>query len=240
MSPDPAATAARAVDSDPIIESDSCASTVPASCGGELGEVLEKAGGSRVNPVWVGVLPLVEEEIRQVSPLLQPRVLDHVVGGVLDEMPGELGGHDLHEFVLEERPAGACIDGQGAAIGEACFGVLIVDFLGFLGLIFDRFVFAVLGVFHLVDDDMNLGVAVHDVEIAWGLDLELFHFEEDDDVGVEVVGDFGGIGVAGMGFHPGCGFVGVDDGDFFDLFAQDEREFAGEIAFDRGEFAECA
>ena len=59
---------------------------------------------------------------------------------------------------------------------------------GFLGLILDRLVLAVLGVLHLEGLDMHLGVAVDHVQVAGTLDLELLDFEEDDDVRIEVAG----------------------------------------------------
>ena len=130
--------------------------------------------------------------------------------------------------------ARAGIDGDRPAIGEGRLGVIVVDLLGFLGLILDRLILAVLGIIHLEGLDMDLGLAMEHVQVAGDLGLELLDLEEDDDVGVEVAGDLGRVGLLGVGLDPGRDLVGVDDRDLLDLLPQDRGEFPAQVALQRG------
>ena len=76
--------------------------------------------------------------------------------------------------------------GSGPRFGNRLFRVSVVDVVGFLGLILDRLVLAVLGIIKLEYLDMDLGFAVHHVQVAGSLRLELLDFEEDGHVGPEI------------------------------------------------------
>jgi len=153
--------------------------------------------------------------------LLDPRILDRVFLSMFDEVPRDLLDDDLQEGVLEGLSARPCIDRQWTTIREAAFRISVVDVVRLLGLILDRFVLTVLGVLHLEDLDMHLGVAVDHVQIAWGLALKLLDFEKDGDVRAEIPRRVGWIGPVRMGLGPGRDLVGIDDGDLLDLLAKD-------------------
>ena len=118
--------------------------------------------------------------------------------------------------------------GNGPRLGNVVSDVFVVDVVGFLGLILDRLVLAVLGILHLEDLNVDLGFAVDHVQVARRLDLKLFDLEEDRHVGVEVAGGVSRIGPVGMGFHPGRDLVGLDHGDLFDFLLQDGGRARGE------------
>ena len=56
--------------------------------------------------------------------------------------------------------------GSGPRLGKRALRVFVVNVVSFLGLILDRLVLAVLGIFHLEDLNVHLGVAVHHVQVA--------------------------------------------------------------------------
>ena len=118
--------------------------------------------------------------------------------------------------------------GNGPRLGKVRLRVFVVDVVGFLGLVLDRLVLAVLGILHLEDLDVDLGFAVDHVQVARGLDLKLLDLQEDGDVGVEVAGRVGRVGPVGMGFHPGRDLVGLDDGDLLDFLLAESRPARGE------------
>ncbi len=56
--------------------------------------------------------------------------------------------------------------GKGPRLGKVRLRVFVVDVVGFLGLVLDRLVLAVLGIFHLEDLNVDLGFAVDHVQVA--------------------------------------------------------------------------
>src|SRR5271157_1496258 len=66
--------------------------------------------------------------LRQADlPLVELHVLDRVVRGVLDEVPGALAADHMDELVLESGPAHSRVHGDGPANRERAFLVVVVD-----------------------------------------------------------------------------------------------------------------
>ena len=130
--------------------------------------------------------------------------------------------------------------GKGPRFGKVRLRVFIVNVMGFLGLILDRLVFAVLGMLHLENLNMDLGLAMDHVQVARRLDLELLDFKKYDHVGIEVAGGVGRFGPVGMGFHPGCDLIGVDDDDFLTFFLKTEASSRGMSRSSEGNSASAA
>src|SRR5271157_3836281 len=146
-------------------------------------------------------------------PLVEFHVLDHVVRGVLDEVPGALAAYNLDELVLESGPAHSRVHGDGPSNRERAFLVVVVDRVGLLGLVENWLALAVLGRGELESLNVHLGGALQNVQVSRRLNLKLLHFKKDHDIRLEVTRGVGGVGPLGMTLDPGPHLLGIDQGD---------------------------
>src|SRR5271157_4873517 len=173
---------------------------------------IDKIGSIR--PVGQDAAP---SEPRAGLPLVEFHVLDHVVRGVRDEVPGALAAYHLDELVLESGPAHSRVHGDGPSNRERAFLVVVVDRVGLLGLVENRLTLAVLGRGQLEGLDMHLGAALEYVQISRRLNLELLQLEKDHDIRLEVTRGVGRVGPLGMTLNPGPHFLRIDHGDLLHL-----------------------
>src|SRR5208283_4940804 len=157
----------------------------------------------RIRAAGQGARTLPPGEPQAGLPLVEFHVLDHVVRGVLDEVPGALAAYHLDELVLEGGPAHSRVHGDGASNRECAFLVVVVDRVGLLGLVEDRLTLAVLRRGKLEGLEMHLGAALEYVQISRGLNLKLLQFKKDHDIRLEVTRGVGGVGPLGMTLNPG-------------------------------------